>query len=344
MAAAAARMISVIDAAAIPRGIFGPAMVPEVTGGCAAVGLGGGARGGRERADQRPDRPGPAVLRESPVQQLRRIAHLGQRGAVQDRHDQRDAVPAGHPDIGRLRAAGPADLAADTARVLGQQLVLVEQRLRLAGRDREMRFPRRVVPHDIRHGQRLPGDQRQVVRGDVLAGNVEPVRVLRVDVVRLQVVRFGVYQRDAVAQRAGRLRQGDRGVVRRDEQQCVEQVGHLVGLAAYQPRDVRGDVGSLRRRHHRGVRVQQRGERDRRQHLQRARRAQQAVRVLGRQDLTGSGVGDHVRRRGNLGQRGRRAVHDHAAPGQLRAAHSGGVGRLRAGLPQQRRGRRLLLR
>ena len=38
-----------------------------------------------------------------------------------------------------------------------------------------------------------------------------------------------------------------------------------------------------------------RGERDRRQHLERARRAQQAVRVLGRQDLAGSRVGDHVR-------------------------------------------------
>ena len=344
MAAAAATMISAMDAAASPRGIFGPVMVPEVTGRSDAVGLGeaaGAAATGLTSVPIGRARPSCANPQFSSFDAY---AHLGQRGAVQDRHDQRDAVPAGHPDVGRLRGAGPADLAADAARVLGQQPVLVEQRLRLAGRDREMRFPRRVVPHDIRHGQRLPGDQRQVVRGDVLAGNVEPVRVLRVDVVRLQVVRFGVYQRDAVAQRAGRLRQGDRGVVRRDQQQCVEQVGHLVGLAAYQPRDVRGDVGSLRRRHHRGVRVQQRGERDRRQHLERARRAQQAVRVLGRQDLAGSGVGDHIRRRGNLGQRGRRAVHDHAAPGQLRAAHSGRVGRLRAGLPQQRRGRRLLLR
>jgi hypothetical protein len=167
-----------------------------------------GGRGGglrllgrrRQRCDQRPGRRDLPVLRETPVEQLLSRVDLGQRRAVQQRDDQRDPVPPGHADVGRSRRAGPADFAADAARVIGEQGVLVPQPDLLMRRDREQPALRLVVFHERGQLQCRAGDQRQVVRGGVLAGRVQAVRVDRVRVIGLEVLCLGVDQRHAAGQ------------------------------------------------------------------------------------------------------------------------------------------------
>jgi hypothetical protein len=168
-----------------------------------------------------------------------------------------------------------------------------------------------------------PRDQRLVVSGDMLVRGRQAIRILGYHVVRLQPARLGVHQRHRPAERAGGLRQGHGGVVRGDQQQRLEQAGHLIGAAELQADHVRLDRGGPPGGDHRGVRVQQRDQRYRREHLQRARGRVLAVRVLGRQHLPGGRIRDDVGGGGHPRQRppgSRRVVHDDPAAGQVRPA------------------------
>ncbi len=268
---------------------------------------------------------------------------------MQQGHDQRDPVPLGQPHVGGARRRGPADLAAEAAGIGGQQRVLVDQGLVLGRADLEVERPGLVVLQEGGQLECLAGDEGQVVGAHVLTRGVQPVRVLGHGVPGLQVVGFGVHQGDAVAQRPGALGQRDRGVVGRDEQQGVEQVGHLVAGPGHQPGDVRLDGGRLRGRGDVGVGVQQRDQGGRGQHLQRAGRLELAVRVPGREHLPGAGVGDHVGGGLDVGhprRRGGRVVDHRARAGQLAAADNAQVFRRgrRVGLGQQLLGGRRALR
>ncbi len=85
--------------------------------------------------------------------------------------------------------------------------------------------------------------------------------------------------------------------------------------------------GQLARDHH-GVRVQQRDQRDRGQHLERAGRPELAVRILGGQHLAGVGVRDHPRRSRDVRQRPR--VLARAGPPRSRALAISGPPIMRA--------------
>ena len=284
---------------------------------------GGGGRGGRlERADQRPHRGDLAVRGEAPVEQGLGGGDLGQRRAVQQGHDERDAVPPGHPDVRGARGAGPADLAADSPGVAGQQGVLVVQPDLLVPLYLEQPAGRLVVLQERGHPQRLPGEQGQVVGGGVLARGVQAVRVDGDGVVRLQVPRLGVDQRHALPVGPHRLGQRDRRVVGRDGQQRGEQRGDLVRVPGQQAHDVRHGRGGQLAGDDQGIRVEQRDQRDRGEHLERAGRQVPAVRVLGREHLPGAGVRDDERRGVHAGQPRHpwRRVDDHAPAGQLRSA------------------------
>ena len=187
----------------------------------------------------------------------------------------------------------------------------------------EAELPQRLVVHESGHGQRLPGEQRLVVGRHVLARRVEAVRPHGDRVVGLQVVRLGVDHRHALGVGPGRLGQRDRRVVSGDHQERLEQGGDLVAVALDQPHLARYLVRGPARGDHGRVRVEHRHQGDGGQDLQRAGWAVQAVWVLGRQYLAGSGVGDDVGRGLHLRQPPRavgRIADDHPAPGQARAA------------------------
>ena len=283
-----------------------------------------------QRAHQVPDRAYLPVHRETPAEQPGRVGQLGQRRAVQDGHHQGGAAPPGPPDERGHGRGGPADLAAEIAAegaehgvlgVQGDHAVVV-----MAGAvrpERETERPQRLVVHERRDGQRLPGEQRLVVGGDVLAPGVEPVRCHGHRVVGLQVVRLGVHHRHAPGVGPGRLDEGYRRVVGGDHQQRFEQVGDPVSVPGDQPDLARLDVGGPARGDHGRIRAERLHQGDGGQHLQRAGGPVQAVRVLGGQHLAGARVGDDIGGGCHLGQPPAAVggiVDDHSAAGQLRAA------------------------
>ncbi len=261
--------------------------------------------GSRERRYQHADRAHLPGHREPPVQQALSRGDLGERGGVQDRDDQRDAVPPGHADVGGARLQGPADLPAQAAAVLGDQVVLVDQQFMLAPLEREPGRPQRVVAHEGGHLQGAPGDQGEVVGGDDLAWCGQAVGLPGDDVVGLQVVCFCVHQGDALGEGSAGLGEGDGRVVGGDQQQRLEQVGHLVPVSGDEADDVRLDRCGPLGGQDRCVRPQPGQHGDRGEHLQRAGRRKQPVRVLGREHGSGARVRDQVRRRGHGRQRPR---------------------------------------
>ena len=241
-------------------------------------------------------------------------------------HDQRVAVPPGPGDERGLGRRGPADLAAEVAPVGAEHRVLVEQLDRVAAVQREHRRPGGLDPHELRHGQRLPGEQGQVVGGGVLALGVEPVGPPGHGVVGLEPAGLGVHQGHALAVGPGRLGEGDRRVVGGNQQQGLEQVRHPVRAPLDQAYLVRGHVRGQPRGHHGGVWLEHRHQRVRGEYLQGAGRQEVPVRVLGRQYLPGPRVRDHVGGGVDRGQppgAGRGVVHDDTPPGEFRAAHHG---------------------
>ncbi len=294
-------------------------------GGATVPGAAGRSRvRGRQRPDQRADRADLPVHGEAPVQQLGGVRHLGERDAVHEGHDERVAVAPGPGDERGLGRGGPADLPAQVAGVGVQHRVLVEQLDRMTAMQREHGRPGRLDPHELRHGQRLPGEQGQVVGGGVLPPGVQPVRHPGHGVIGLEPVRLGVHHGHALGVGPGRLGEGDRRVVRGNQQQGLEEVGHLIRVALDQPDLVRRDVGGQGRGDHGGVRVQHRHQCVRGEHLQRAGRQEVTVRVLGRQHLPGSRVRDHVgggRHGGQPPGPVGRVVDDDAPARQFRPAH-----------------------
>ena len=131
-----------------------------------------------------------------------------------------------------------------------------------------------------------------------------------------------------LAERAHGLSQRDRGVVGGDGQQRGEQVGDPVpapgdqaGHRSARPRS----PACVARTMAAGFRLRYQG--DRRQHLQRARRAELAVRVPGGEHLPGAGVGDHEGGGRNGRQPGRRLgriVHHGAGRRHQRPANEAG--------------------
>jgi len=319
----------------------------QVTAGHGRRVLGRPGRRG-QRADQPAHRPGLPIHGESPVQQAGRVGQLGQRGAVQDGHHQRGVAPPGPPDERGPCPGGPADLPAEVARIGVQHRVLGVQGDRLVMRpDHEPDGAQHLVVHELGEGQRLAGEQRLVVDRGVLAGGIQPVRCDRHRVVRLQMAGFGVHHGDAPAVGAGRLGQGHRGVVGRDHQQRLEQVGDRVAVTLDEPH-LAGHGGRCPvRGNHRRARVEHRHQGDGGQHLQRAGRPEPAMWVLCRQHLAGSRVGDQIGRGRHAGQADAAVggvADDHAVAGQQRAPNrsrpSGGrraSGRRRPGGGQGRR-------
>ena len=241
-------------------------------------------------------------------------------------HDERVAVPPGPGDERGLGRRGPADLAAEVATVGVEHRVLVEQLDRVTAVQREHRRTGGLDPHELTDGQRLPGEQGEIVGGAVLALGVQPVGPLGHGVVSLEPVRLGVHHGHALVVGPGRLREGDRRIVGGNEQQGLEQIGHLVRVPLDQADLVRGHVRGQPRGHHGGVRLQRRHQRVRGEYLQRAGRQEVPVRVLGRQHLPGSRIRDHVRGRVDRGQppgAGRGVVHDDTPPGEFRPPHHG---------------------
>ena len=221
-------------------------------------------------------------------------------------------------------AAGPADLAAEVAPVGVEHRVLVEQLDRVAAVQREHRRPGGLDPHELTDGQRLPGEQGQVVGGGVLAPGVQAVRPLGHGVVSLEPVRLGVHQGHALVVGPGRLREGDRRVVGGNQQQGLEQVRHLVRMPLDQAYLVRGHVRGQPRGHHGGVWLQHRHQRVRGEYLQGAGGQEVPVRVLGREHLPGPRVRDHVGGGVDRGQPPgavRGVVHDDTPPREFRPAH-----------------------
>ena len=159
-----------------------------------------------------------------------------------------------------------------------------------------------LVVHELRDGERLPGEQRLVVGGHVLSRPVEAVRQAGHRVVGLQVMCLGVHHRDALGDRAGRLGDRQRGVVGGDQQHRLEQVGYPVSVPGEEPDLARHGVGGPAGGDHGRVRVEHRHQGDRGQHLERARGQVPAMRVLGGQHLPGAGVGEDVGGGLHLGQ------------------------------------------
>ena len=100
--------------------------------------------------------------------------------AVQQGHDQRDAVPPGHPDVGGACRAGPADLAAQCARVRGEQRVLCGVEVREVGDDREdaggresQRLELLAVVFGVAEGEVAAPDVGGQLAGRVLRGPAE---------------------------------------------------------------------------------------------------------------------------------------------------------------------------
>ncbi len=280
-----------------------------------------------QRLDQMPNGPDLSVHGEAPVQQAGSVGHLGQRCAVEDRHHQRGVSPPGPADERRLGRGGPADLATEVPPERGQHRVLAVKGDHAVAvmpgavrPERETERQQPLVVHERGYGQRPPGEQRLVVRGDMLASGVEPVRRHGHRVVRAQVACLRVDHRHAPGVRPGRLREGDRRVVCGNHQQRLEQIGDPVAVAGDQPDLARLDGGGPARCDHGGVRLERLHQGDGGEHLQRAGGPVKAVRVLGGQHLAGARVGDDVRGGPYVGEpppAAGRIVHDHSPPGQL---------------------------
>ena len=232
-------------------------------------------------------------------------------------------MPPRPADERGLRRPGPADLAAQVAAVAAQHRVLVVQGHQVPPGEREGGRPLGLDPHQRRDGQRLPGEQREVVGGTALAPGVQPAGPPGHRVVRPQVARLGVHHGHAAAGGAGGLGQRDGRVLGRDQQHRPEQGGHPVTAAGHQPHRGRRDAGRHPGGQHGRARAQHRHQRVSGQDLQRAGRPEVPVRVLGGEHGAGARVGDHVGGGGHGGQPpgvpGRVADHD-APAGEPRAA------------------------
>ena len=302
-------------------------------GRCGTGGGGGARRSGRRRRrrgssiqvaarfHQPPDRvEARSRHREAPVEQRGGLHPLPSRllGARQHRHHQPVTTALRDPDIGVARVVGEPGLAADGARVVGQQLVVVG--------DAEGRVDVEAGKHRVRRAeqlgeagdrQSLAHDQRQVVGRGLLAGAVEPRHRHRAGVQRAesggQRVHLGDGGLDAT------VRPGERvgGVVAGVEQQPEEEVADGVDTAVPDADPGALHVGVLLGTDDGRVEVGEVAHQDDRgQQLQRGRGPVAAVHVLAAQHPAGGEVGDHPGGGGDVGRQwgSTGGQHEAAAP------------------------------
>ena len=147
------------------------------------------------------------------------------------RHDQPPTVPVRHPDVGVAGVIGEAGLAAQRARVLVEQLVVVRGDVALTAR---RRHPDVHARHDLRErwrGHVGLGEQRQVVGRRRLTWAVEAGHGRGPGVQRAERLGGGVHVGDGLVVPAVRPGQRVGGVVAGDDHQVRQQLADRV-LAA----------------------------------------------------------------------------------------------------------------
>jgi len=291
---------------------------------------GAGRKGARRDEDPDPRRAG--AHREPPVEQAGRLVGGTQGPALGVHHADHEppSVAFRGRDEGVPGGVGEPGLAPQIAPVGRQQRVLALD-LPAEGAARHARHP--GGGHAQHRGRRRAGqqgteDQRQVVGGGGLPGDVEAGRRADDGVVGADRCGGLAHRPHRDVHPAGSPGECVGGVVARLEHQRLEQQRDRIPAAGHQPDPAALDVLVLPGAHDHPVRVEQRLQGEQRQRLQRAGGVVAAVRVPGREHVAGACIGHEPAPGGETGgQRGSAGGDDDPAGGQPVAADGAAVGR-----------------